>query len=127
MILAVLGVLLMGCQQNTPAKGTTPPPAKALLSDAEPGTNAQTPPTPVTPTPTPQSEQDGKIVMEIRDQLKQDSSISTDLSKIQISSNNGIVTINGEVKSATDKAAIAMRSGSVNGVRGVENNLCVTG
>jgi hypothetical protein len=131
-ILPVLGVLLIGCDKNSTPPATTPPKAKTFISQNEPSVapTPATPPmsTPVYPptVPTPQSEQDSKITMELRDKLNNDDSISTSISNIQISTNYGIVTLNGQVKSATDKAAIGMRASSINGVRGVDNNLRVT-
>ncbi len=71
------------------------------------------------------TDEDFRILSEIRHQLETQGGLSTDTSKIQVIVNSGTVTLRGRASSSSDKLQIESCVRSVNGVRQVNSQLIV--
>lgn len=74
----------------------------------------------------PENEADRKIVQEIRQAVTNDDSLSTSAKNVTIVSQNGNVTLRGNVKDSTEKEKVAAKAQQVAGVAKVDNQLTVT-
>ena len=74
---------------------------------------------------TPKGMDDSAIETEVRSRIA--TSVPGKTFGIQIKVDHGVVTLNGNVDSASDKSAIGDAAQQVEGVRAVVNNLVVTG
>jgi hypothetical protein len=135
----------VGCAPDEPpAERTatpTPPPADTAPGETPqnaPGSSATTPaPAPSTPPPsTPQSSSeipategqgmataDQELASRVRDALQQDLSLAPAVQNIQVSAQNGEVTLSGSVGSEQEKENIGAQAQQVEGVTRVNNLL----
>jgi osmotically-inducible protein OsmY len=80
----------------------------------------------VTASDQPENETDRKIIQDVRKSLTSDSSLSTSAQNVTVVSNNGNVTLRGNVKDSTEKQKIQEKATQVAGVNNVDNQLTVT-
>jgi len=73
----------------------------------------------------PENEQDRKIIQEIRKSIVSDDSLSTTGKNVTVVSENGNVTLRGQVKDANEKEKIASTAQQVAGVTKVDNQITV--
>jgi osmotically-inducible protein OsmY len=69
------------------------------------------------------TEADRDLTARIRKELVADDSLSVDAKNIKIITINGVVTLRGPVKSASEKSAIEAKAKQVAGVKNVDNQL----
>ena len=74
----------------------------------------------------PENETDRKIIQEIRKSIVSDDSLSTTGKNVTVVSENGNVTLRGNVKDQNEKEKIASTAQQVAGVAKVDNQLTVT-
>jgi osmotically-inducible protein OsmY len=74
----------------------------------------------------PENETDRKIIQEIRKSIVSDDSLSTAGKNVTVVSENGNVTLRGNVKDQNEKEKIASTAQQVAGVAKVDNQLTVT-
>jgi hyperosmotically inducible protein len=87
----------------------------AMNRDASPTASAQ-----------PENETDRKIIQEIRKSIVSDDSLSMTAKNVTVVSENGNVTLRGNVKDPNEKEKIASTVQQVAGVAKVDNQLTVT-
>jgi outer membrane biosynthesis protein TonB len=138
--LLVLLMLAAGCSKNTeahaPAKPADKTPAPIATPAPKPTPPAPTPhetvPTPIpapqpstppAPTPTPTSDPNLALTVAIREALERQVS----LNDIQVTANEGDVTLTGTVATAEEKDAAVAAARGVPGVRTVDNQLTIKG
>ena len=73
-----------------------------------------------------ENEKDRKIIQEIRKSIVSDDSVSTSGKNVTVVSENGNVTLRGNVKDQSEKEKIASTAQQVAGVAKVDNQLTVT-
>jgi osmotically-inducible protein OsmY len=97
-------------------------------SSAESGNNklAMNKETGKTASDQPENETDRKIIQEIRKSIVSDDSLSTTGKNVTVVSENGNVTLRGNVKDQSEKEKIASTAQQVTGVAKVDNQLTVT-
>jgi hyperosmotically inducible protein len=80
------------------------------------------------PTASDQSENeaDRKITQQIRQAVTKDDTLSTSAQNVKIITQDGKVTLRGEVKSDSEKQKIADKAKKVTGVKNVENLITVS-
>ena len=74
----------------------------------------------------PENEKDRKIIQDIRKSIVSDDSVSTSGKNVTVVSENGNVTLRGNVKDQSEKEKIASTAQRVAGVAKVDNQLTVT-
>jgi len=80
----------------------------------------------VTASDQPENDADRKIIQDVRQALTADNTLSTSAQNVTVVSNNGNVTLRGNVKDDSEKQKIVDRAMQVAGVTNVDNQLTVT-
>jgi hyperosmotically inducible protein len=77
----------------------------------------------LTPTDQGGSEADRQVTAKIRKAVVNDDVLSTNAHNVKIITKDGVVTLRGPVKSASEKATVAARAQKIAGVKRVHNQL----
>ena len=77
----------------------------------------------LTPTDQGGSEMDRQLTAQIRKAVVADDGLSMNAHNVKIISRNGVVTLRGPVKSASEKASVASKAQKIAGVKRVDNQL----
>ena len=77
----------------------------------------------LTPTDQGGSEADRHVTANIRKAVVNDDALSTNAHNVKIITKDGVVTLRGPVKSASEKATVAAKAQKVAGVKRVDNQL----
>jgi hyperosmotically inducible protein len=104
--------------KDTETPSATPPPAPDADNTAR---NADKPAADATAQT--ESEADIKITADIRKAVVDDKALSTNAHNVKINTSNGVVTLQGPVKSDKEKSSIESKAKAVAGVSRVENLL----
>jgi len=77
----------------------------------------------LTPTDQGGSEADRQVTANIRKAVVNDDALSTNAHNVKIITKDGVVTLRGPVKSASEKATVAAKAHKIAGVKRVDNQL----
>lgn len=79
----------------------------------------------LTPTDQGESAADRELTAKIRRAIVADDKLSTDAQNVKIITIDGLVTLRGPVKSASEKATVAARAQQIAGAKRVDNQLTI--
>jgi len=118
--------LIVGCSKDHQSKNDQPAQTAAVEADNT-GRNVRDR-NDMTKTPTDQAENeaDRAITQSIRQNIVDDSSLSTNAKNVKIITVDGAVTLRGPVKSEKEKADIVARAQQIAGVKRVDDQLEIT-
>lgn len=121
LILAV-SFMLAGCGKDDGRQSANP----AATADKKQSSDGPAT-TGTTASDQPENENDRKIAQQIRQKVVEDNSLSTTAHNVTIVSQNGNVTLRGNVKDQSEKEKVAAAAKQVAGVNKVDNQLQVSG
>lgn len=123
----VLVFVVFGCSKKDDVSKNDQPNQSAAVAPDNTGRNARDRDN-ATKTAGDQSESeaDRTISQNIRQAIVADDSVSTNGKNVKIITVDGVVTLRGPVKSATEKTNIAAKAQQIAGVKNVENQLEIT-
>lgn len=70
-----------------------------------------------------ESPEDQKMILNLREALATDQTLSLDAKRIQIMALNGVITLRGTVSTEKEKNEIAKKANALQGVKSVDNQL----
>jgi hyperosmotically inducible protein len=123
LVLAV-SFMLAGCGRNNDGRQSANP---AGTADKKQSSTDRPANTGTTASDQPENETDRKISQQVRQKVVEDNSLSTTAHNVTIVSENGNVTLRGNVKDQSEKEKIAAAAKQVAGVNKVDNQLQVSG